>query len=315
MKDGVFAAIDVGTNATRLKLARRRSTGTLENIHSQRDPVRPGEGVFKTGRIIEPVANRLIHTLREYSDMCRLYGAEVRAVATSALREAANREEVVERARLEAGVTLEVISGREEARLVCLGVLEGASPAARSLCIDIGGGSTEVALALGEHPTGLWSLGLGTVRMNELIDGKSETTVAELERMRTLAAEAVALLPRKPSDSPLPNAIGCSGTVRALISFATGESRTYATQAELSRTVDELVELSAVARRKLFEPRRADIIVGGAVILEALCKHLSIETLRATKRGLRDGILIDLVRQKAATPRFHRNPRPMLVAE
>ena len=87
----------------------------------------------------------------------------MRAVATSAVREARNGQEIVRRAREEAGLELEVVSGREEARLVCLGVLHGKPPHARSLVLDIGGGSTEVATATGEEPTNLWSVALGAL--------------------------------------------------------------------------------------------------------------------------------------------------------
>ncbi len=158
----VLAAIDVGTNAVRLELARLLANGSVELLHQERDPVRPGEGVFRTGVIPREVADRLLSTLRRYGALCRRYHAQVRAVATSAVREAKNRDEIVRRARDEAGLRLEVISGVEEARLITLGVLWGKPPSARSLCVDIGGGSTEVASALGETrrtPCGAWRWG------------------------------------------------------------------------------------------------------------------------------------------------------------
>ncbi len=157
--DDILAAIDVGTNAVRLELARVLPDGALETLHQERDPVRPGEGLFKTGVIKREVADRLMSTLRRYAALCRRYGARVRAVATSAMREARNRDELVRRARREAQLNLEVVSGREEARLICLGVLHGKPPLKRSLLIDIGGGSTEIVYAFGEHPRELWSLG------------------------------------------------------------------------------------------------------------------------------------------------------------
>ncbi len=291
----VYAAIDVGTNAVRLKLARRRPDGTLGTIHQQRDAVRPGEGLYRTGAMSEAVADRLIAVLREYAERCDFYQAEVRAVATSAVREASNGAEVVRRVREEAGVALEVISGREEARLVCLGVLDGAAPEVQSLCIDIGGGSTEVALALGAMPTGLWSLQLGTVRMTEQVDGDGRHPAEELARMRAFARDVARSLPARPEPTHT-EALGCSGSVRALIGFATAETRPCATVAELSRAVDELVALGPIGRRRFFEARRADIIVAAAVILEAVATQLGVETVRAVKRGLRDGVLLDLVR-------------------
>src|ERR671929_263462 len=121
----VLGAIDVGTNAVRLELARPLPDGSLETLHQERDPVRPGEGVFETGSMPRHVAERLLSTLRRYAAVCRRDAAIVRAVATSAVREARNGPEIVRRARAEAGIDLEVASGREEARLICLGVLHG----------------------------------------------------------------------------------------------------------------------------------------------------------------------------------------------
>src|ERR1700735_3494029 len=98
----VLAAIDVGTNAVRLEMVRPLPNGSFEIIHQERDPLRPGEGVFRTGAIAREVADRLLSTLRRYAALCRRFDATVRAVATSALREAKNRDEIVRRARREA---------------------------------------------------------------------------------------------------------------------------------------------------------------------------------------------------------------------
>src|SRR5262249_59283143 len=95
----VLAAIDVGTNAVRLELARQLANGSLEILHQERDPVRPGEGVFKTGVIPPGVADRLLSTLRRYGALCRRYHAQVRAVATSALRQPKNNGDIIRRAR------------------------------------------------------------------------------------------------------------------------------------------------------------------------------------------------------------------------
>src|SRR3954454_21727418 len=136
--EDILAAIDVGTNAVRMELARVLPDGSLETMHTERDPVRPGEGLFTTGVINAQVADRLLSTLRRYSALCRRYGARVRAVATSAVREARNRDEIVRRAKREAGLNLKVVSGKEEARLICAGLLHGKPPLSRSLLVDIG---------------------------------------------------------------------------------------------------------------------------------------------------------------------------------
>ncbi len=125
VQDDILGAIDVGTNAVRLELARVLPDGAIEGLHTERDPVRPGEGLYRSGVISREVADRLVATLRRYSALCKRYGARVRAVATSALRDARNREDIVRRVKREAQLSLDVVSGREEARLICLGVLHG----------------------------------------------------------------------------------------------------------------------------------------------------------------------------------------------
>ena len=297
-QDEVLAAIDVGTNAVRLELARVLSDGSLETLHSERDPVRPGEGLFTSGTISTVVADRLIATLRRYAALCRRYGARVRAVATSALREAKNREEIVRRTRDEAGLALDVVSGREEARLICLGVLHGKGPRARSLSIDIGGGSTEIIDAVGETPTELWSLNLGAVRLTELFEPGARVGKKQLTLMRGFCREMMdEMVPHLPRGLPR-TAIGSSGTIGAIVAFARSEGQGHATALEVSRAVELLADLDLEKRRKRFEPRRAEIIVGGAVVLESVMKHLKVESITAVDRGLREGVLWDLVRRR-----------------
>jgi exopolyphosphatase/guanosine-5'-triphosphate,3'-diphosphate pyrophosphatase len=297
----VLAAIDVGTNSVKLELARPLPNGSFETLHEERDPVRPGEGVFKTGWISADVADRLLSTLRRYGALCRRFRARVRAVATSAVREAKNKNEIIERVRREAGLSLEVVSGREEARLICLGVLHGRPARAGALCIDIGGGSTEVASAVGERPTNLWSISLGAVRLTELFDSSGRIHGRQLEQMREYAQEAVSnRLPVLPKRLPR-HALGSSGTIKAVISFAAPEGTAHVGSGHLTRAIGQLIEMGPEGRRKRFEPRRADIIVAGAVILEALALHLKLESITAVDRGLRDGILVDLMRRRTAS--------------
>lgn len=300
----VLAAIDVGTNAVRLELARALPDGVLEIVHQERDPVRPGEGVFKTGGLPRATADRLLATLRRYAALCRRYDAKVRAVATSALRDARNRDEVVRRARAEAGLKLEVVSGTEEARLICLGVLQGQAPLARNLCIDIGGGSTEVASALGEHPQRLWSVALGAVRLTELFETSREVSPKQLKLLRRYTDEVLSeALPQKIPYAPK-QALGSSGTIAAVVAFAS-DGGAHATRRQISRAVEELAELGVQKRRKRFDARRAEIICAGAVVLEGLMKHLHLEGVTAVQRGLRDGVLVDLVRRAGPDPEDH----------
>lgn len=301
----MLGAIDVGTNAVRLELARLLPDGALETLHTERDPVRPGEGLFISGLIAPDVADRLIATLRRYAALCRRYGARVRAVATSAVREARNRDEIVRRAREEAGLALDVVSGREEARLICLGVLHGKPESARSLCIDIGGGSTEIIYAQGEKPKELWSVDLGSVRVTELFKVRDAVNKKQLTLMRNFSREMIAETIPHPIKGAPSAAIGSSGTIGAIVAFARSEGMGHATMLEVTRAVEVLSDLTVEKRRKRFDPRRADIIVAGAVVLESVMRQLKVETITAVDRGLREGILHDLVRRRRVDESDH----------
>ncbi len=308
--DTYLAAIDVGTNSVKLEIARPMPDGGLERVHQERDPIRPGEGLYETGVMRDDVARRLMSALRRYGALCRRYGARVRAVATSAVREAKNRDDIVARVKREAGIDLEVISGREEARLICLGVLNGKPDNARTLCLDIGGGSTEVATAVGEKPVDLWSVALGAVRLAELFVPSGRISSKDVALMRNYASEAVReVLPEFILGAPR-RALGSSGSIRNIVAFAAAEGTGHVTTRRISDAIDQLIEMGTEGRRRRFESNRADIIIPGAIILEALSKHLRLESIIAVDRGLRDGVLIELLRRHNRLP----NDRLLLTA-
>lgn len=289
-----LAAIDVGTNAVRLEIARPLAGGSLETLHQERDPVRPGEGVFRTGSISPKVADRLVATLRRYAALCRRHHARVRAVATSALREARNGRQIVARVRLEAGVDLKVVSGQEEARLVCLGVLHGRPPSSRSIVIDIGGGSTEVVVAEGERPASLQSVPLGAVRLTETFALRGRLSPERLALLRHYANEGL----RHLAPGRLRTAFGSSGTIQAVVAFAAEGERT-ASFRQVKAAAKELAAMGLGERRRRFDARRAEIIVAGAVILESAMRQLRLRQVTAVETGLRNGLLLDLVRRTA----------------
>jgi exopolyphosphatase/guanosine-5'-triphosphate,3'-diphosphate pyrophosphatase len=292
----ILGAIDVGTNAVRLELARPLPDGSFDLVHSERDPVRPGEGVFKTGRIPREVEQRLLSTLRRYAALARRHRAVVRAVATSAIREAKNGPDVVARVLAATGLELEVISGKEEARLIALGVLRGQPPKARNLVVDIGGGSTEIAVAVGDHPTSLYSVAIGSVRLTETFDSMGKVPPRRLELIRTFAAEAFQRsLPRFAHPR---RALGSSGTIGTIVSFAAEGGGKVATRKRIRRAVQVLAAMGLDERRRLFDARRGEIVVAGAVVLEALMDGLGLESVTAVETGLRQGLLVDMLERQ-----------------
>jgi exopolyphosphatase/guanosine-5'-triphosphate,3'-diphosphate pyrophosphatase len=287
-----FAAIDVGTNAARLKIARAGRKG-LEVVHTERAAVAPGEGVFEHGVMSERVIKRVGSALSDFADVCRFHRAEVRAVATSALRTARNRAAALAQVQRRSGVALDIIDGAEEARLTALGVVAGRDSDERTLCIDVGGGSTEIMLSEGERLDSATSIDLGGARLHQKVEGD------DLEALRRAAR--VALEPLTPSlgrrwMGPRATGIGCSGSVRALVSFATAGARRYVTRHELSSAVEELARMKRGERARFFSPQRAPVILPAAVILEQTLARLDLWAVRATRRGLRDGVLVELSR-------------------
>jgi exopolyphosphatase/guanosine-5'-triphosphate,3'-diphosphate pyrophosphatase len=295
----VVAAIDVGTNAARLEIARALPDGSLETLHQERDPIRPGEGVFVSGRMPRDVEQRLVATLRRYAALCRRHRARVRAVATSAIREARNGAEVVKRVRAAAGIELEVVSGREEARLICAGVLRGRAPDAPALVLDIGGGSTEVATARGEAPMDLWSVPLGAVRLTQIFGTRGRVSPQRLAALRAYAEEAFCEAIPRPRRT-VRRGLGSSGTIGAIVAFAAAHERS-ASRRDVTRTLDALAEMSLAERAREFDPRRAEVIVAGAAILEAAMRHLGLTSLVAVETGLRNGVLVELARSNGST--------------
>jgi exopolyphosphatase/guanosine-5'-triphosphate,3'-diphosphate pyrophosphatase len=225
----------------------------------------------------------------------------VRAVATSAIREAKNGPDVVARVRATTGLELEVISGKEEARLIALGVLRGQPPRARNLVVDIGGGSTEIAVAVGDHPVGLHSVAIGSVRLAETFDSSGKVPGKRLELMRSFAAEAFQRsLPRFAHPR---RALGSSGTIGSIVGYAADGGRRSVTRKRIQRAVEALSRMGLEERRRIFDARRGEIVVAGAVVLEALMDRLGLENVTAVDTGLRQGLLVDMLeRQRRHAP-------------
>jgi exopolyphosphatase/guanosine-5'-triphosphate,3'-diphosphate pyrophosphatase len=187
----LIAAIDVGPMPSAWRSCAAFPTAASNRCTKSAIRSAPARGLFQTGIIPPAVVDRLVGVLRRYAIICKRHHAHVRAVGTSALREAKNRDDIIRRVKREAGLDLEAISGKEEARLMCLGVLSGRPPKARSLCLDIGGGSTEVAGAVGDQPSKLWSVAIGSVRLTEIFKSHREVSPKQLRLLREFAREAV----------------------------------------------------------------------------------------------------------------------------
>ena len=183
--DRPIAAIDIGTNSVHLVVARPTGSGSPEILTREKAPVRLGSGGRDMKRLEPAACERAIAALGRCRQIAEAHDAEIVAVATSAVREAENQAEFIADARRIAGVTVNVISGVEEARLIHLGAL-GAVPAAdrRHLVIDIGGGSTEFVVGEGTTPELVRSLKLGHIRLTDRFFPDGVVTKARVDDCR-----------------------------------------------------------------------------------------------------------------------------------
>jgi exopolyphosphatase / guanosine-5'-triphosphate,3'-diphosphate pyrophosphatase len=303
-----LAVVDMGSNAVRLQIAQAQPDGTLEVRAEDRAAVRLGAQVFRTGRLSTESIAACAEALVRFAKLAQTAGAsEVRAVATSAVREASNRDELLRAAHTQAGIDIEVVSGAEEARLVCLGVFQGAPASDRSLLVDIGGGSTEIIAARGEEPEHAFSLQLGSVRLSEFFVEHDPISRREAKLIEEAVEDAVLQI-----DPVLigkyRRIIGAAGSTGAVAALAHAMSGAAAgskpvSLAEVRAVLDKLRAADVKRRKKMgVDPSRIDVIYAGTAILEGVMRKLRVEEMQVTTRGLRDGLMADLVRRVMRPP-------------
>jgi exopolyphosphatase/guanosine-5'-triphosphate,3'-diphosphate pyrophosphatase len=301
-----FAVVDIGSNALRFQLASVEQPGFYRIIEQDRRPVRLGREVFKTGRLSPAAVENAVETLREFKASADRYQVGgFRAVATAALREAGDGTDFIARAN-EIGVPIEIISEDEEARLISLGVMSGLRfDLPLGLFMDIGGGSVEVSVANRTNTFCLFSLPLGAVRLTEKFLDGDPPAEKELKELRRFAKRQIEPMAKRVGREKFTMAFGTGGTITALADTdaqLTGEPRAGALSVLRRPRLEALLELlksqSLAARSAAIvgDPKRADIIVAGGAVLLTLMEHIGLDYLFVSNRGLRDGLMVDLLR-------------------
>lgn len=303
----VLAAIDIGTNSVHMVVARCSSDGRYEVVTRHKEMVRLGESGDDQLKHMTPAAiDRGIAALQRCRAVLDTYDAHVAAVATSAVREAENRDEFIRRARDEAGVEVEVIAGHEEARLIHLGVLQSLSLYDTPLLLcDIGGGSTELLIGHRGETLSARSFKLGAIRITRRFFADGVTSKRTIERARKFVRATIAPFARDVAAHPFEVAVGCSGTIETLAAMALANGGTAVaslngvsfTRSQLGEVIGRLAAAETPAARAELpgmDRSRADIIVGGAIILEQVMAGLGIESMTISDYALREGVLFDL---------------------
>lgn len=301
---GPLAAIDLGSNSFRLEIANCQA-GRYRRIDYLKETVRLGGGLDENSRLVGPAVDRGLACLARFrARMAGMPARRIRAVATQTLREASNRDEFLQAASQALGQPIEVISGREEARLTFNGVAALQPADTRRLVIDIGGRSTEMILGQGRQISCAESYGVGSVSLSRryFADGRYTSTAfaaaqvaaaAEFEEARELFTPAM-----------WSQALGSSGTAGAIskVLAAHGQTDGAITAAGLRWCVQACLQAGTVDKLVLrsLAPDRAPIVGGGIAILAALLDLFGIQSLRPAKGALRQGVIVDLAERLQA---------------
>src|ERR1700686_1981218 len=298
-----FAAVDIGSNSVRLKIARLQA-GRLRALHEDREVTRLGEGVFGSGFLTPDSIAETVKVLRRFHRATQqIVTDSVRVVATSALRDARNSQSFLEWVRSATGWRVEIISGVEEARLIHLGLVS--SPRVDrlpTLMIDLGGGSCELTVSAKGQIRDTVSLPLGAVRLTDEFLRHDPPRKGELKRLRGFVTREVNRIAPRIVAARVKNVIATSGTAAALAAVAShlrksgNRQRTVVSCAEMSRIAKRLARLPVDERRKIegIGLRRAEIIVAGAVVYYELLERCNLKGFRYSPLGLRDGLLAQM---------------------
>lgn len=297
-----IAAIDVGSNAIRLAIANADTDGGYQTVYSVREPVRLGQDVFTKGTISAHTIDRTLQTFIDFKKKLEQHGAtHVKAVGTSALREAMNRDAVLKAIAKATGIEVSIIGGEEEARLIHLAAKQAVNLKNKvALLVDIGGGSVEVVLADDTTVLCTESYSMGSVRLLKILDEK-----AGEERFNQLVTEYVDATQRR-----LEQEIGsqkidiCVGTGGSIESIGDLRKELFAKNSNQKVTAEELKSLVKKLRSTSFEeriqdlrlrPDRADVIVPAAIVLQKIVQQSGVAEVIIPGIGLKDGVLLEIL--------------------
>ena len=297
-----IAAIDVGSNAIRLAIASVNPTGEYQMLYVGREAVRLGQDVFTKGVISGQTTDRMLQTFTDFKQKIKEQAVtHVKAIGTSALREASNRETVLKAVARATGIEISIIGGEEEARLIHQAVKQTVNLKGKvALLVDIGGGSVEVVLADDTTVLCTESYSMGSVRLLKILDEK-----AGEERFHQLVTEYVDATQRR-----LAQEIGnqkidvCVGTGGSIESLGELRKELFAKNSAQKITGEELKALVKKLRTMTFEeriqqlrlrPDRADVIVPAAIVLQKIVQQAGVEEVIIPGIGLKDGLLLEII--------------------
>jgi len=314
-----IAAIDVGTNSFHLIIVSVDHRGIMQVFYKEKEVVRLGCCAGDMKELLEDAMQRGIDAMNRFALLAHSENAEISAVATSAVREAANKDEFVRRVKEKTGVNIEVVSGVEEGRLIYLGAIH-ALPIENQkvLIIDIGGGSTETIIGHKGEVKYIHSEKLGAIRINQQFFPDGIITEESINTCRSFIKGAWSPTMKRLIEIGFETVVGTSGTMINLVVMALMARKeslpeeingSSVSREELLKIIDEIISYKTPDERKNIpglDPARADIIVGGALIVEYAIKSLNIQNITISSYALREGIVFDTIQKKRAILESHQ---------
>jgi exopolyphosphatase / guanosine-5'-triphosphate,3'-diphosphate pyrophosphatase len=315
-----IAAVDAGSNGLRLIVGEVYNDGQVKPIENIRLPVRLGQDAFTTGVLREETIQQGLEAFSHFRHVADDYGAtKIRAIATSALREATNSEVLIERIKQACGIEIEIISGEEEARLIHLAVDHALDLGSkRAVLIDIGGGSVEVTISEHKRIISTESYDMGTVRLLKKLNGGHKQTASKQPfglLVREYVEAARRRLDREIGGKRIHlcvatggNAVEMGALRQRLFKKSSGDMITLG---ELQDLIERLSRMSVPERmQKLkLKPDRADVILPAAIVLQLIAHEAKIKEIQIPNVGLKDGVLIEMAEE------LTRDPKPKQIRQ
>ena len=304
-RPGRVAAVDQGTNSTRLLVAEPDEAGGFEDLARDMVITRLGQGVDETGRLAPEALQRTLVVLARYVRRARaLHVERIRVAATAAVRDAANATDFERSVRELAGSPLEVVSGEEEARLSFIGATRGLDAPPPFLVLDIGGGSTEFVLG-SERPSAAISTQMGSVRLTERFVRSDPPESIELDRMRAAVGELLDVVERAIPVRDAHTFVAVAGTSTTVQAVALGLDfydperihRTRLARSDAARVSLRLATMTTDERAAMpvMAPGRADVIVAGSVILVEVMERFGFGEAVVSETDILDGLVLEML--------------------
>jgi len=300
-----LAAIDVGSNAMRLLIGNVDGEQKITIVENLRDPVRLGQDVFTKGSLSEETIDRATEAFVRFKELIDRHGVKwTRAVATSATREALNKELFIDRVSQASGIELEVIGTEEEARLIHVAVAERVNLKNKTaMLVDIGGGSAEITLTSDGNIMATESFKMGTVRLMQVLEEKKHGARHFNQLMREYVDATQKRIRKEIGNKKIDICVGTGGNIESL-----GELRKelFAKDKNSILSAEELDALVKKLQGMTFEervqelrlrPDRADVIVPASIVLQKIVRQAGVEEILIPNVGLKDGLLLDMVQE------------------